>query len=1015
MTSPHGRRFRELPRTRTARRLVIVLSIVGLAGAVRDVHAQAIFGKDADVPPPEEPVTAFRSDHEGGTSFSFLDGDPSESDAPRVIAIAGGGRIWFGEYFLTARNILIWVDGDTASATPPAAAFPYAPHDPVTSDTGVLIPALSNLKGSSLFPGIDDIGVTPGRLREIYAEGDVYIEQKVGNAKNVFQASKAYFNIIEDRSLIVDGELRTDLGAAASITGGKTTTAQSSEGSTPIVFRAAEIRGVAKGLLEANNAELTTCTFAEPGYHVAVDRLIYEQRANELSGRATGIGNQLFVHQQPLIALPYLEVRTGAESPFPLIGLRVGGSSKLGFFIKTRWGNIFEQAGVDFNNWLGVEGEFKGSWYVDIDLYTKRGLGLGGGLEYETKDLEGNPLYEGQTDIYFINDMTGDDETGESRDTDYAGARGRFKTLNRVFLPETWRLDTEINYVSDENVIREFFDNDSELRREPETYAYLRKLDGDTATTSTLRYRLNTWQTQTEYLPQATYDVISRPIAEFSALSDILGRPDALRLYWTHRSEIAFVNRLVSDELDDDDFDELKSDDELEEEEEEDEENDNEANSSSSKKKQKKSKGSKNVAKANGDDRDDDTLDDDIDQTKKQDLKSNDPFLDARERQYRAEGSAVRIDDIERFNLPFELGPIEVDPYFENRATLWLGDAEIDGGGGGLREGMTIGFGASTQYWKTLPDVESEYFNIHGLRHIVIPSLRYRYTFLATEDSNDLIPYDSVERFDTLHVIVPGVRSRYQTKRMTRYGRTTTNFLDIDVQQPYVFENGRQESLHDILEDEQGNNQLNENEEIDDGTGLADLWIDVRYKPDFAHYLFEHSYVRSTFAWNWQDSQVDRFGIEFTTEPGPDFFFRAGYSYAQAGAVSPTLALDGFLLNRESDRELNTIKLEVAYQMTRRWEIAVRNEIELPTVGIGDLRVVLRRRTHDWVFDIDVGALGGGTGFGVSVSPLAFAKRDGRDRFKSALSDGYDMTPLFEGEEYAEGPALTGPEPTDTP
>lgn len=986
-----------------------------MAGADRYVHAQAVFGKDADVPVPEEPVTAFRSDHEGGTSFSFLDGDPSESDAPRVIAIAGGGRIWFGEYFLTARNILIWVDGDTATATPPAAAFPYAPHDPVTSNTGVLVPALSNLKGSSLFPGIDDIGVTPGRLREIYAEGDVYIEQQVGNAKNVFQASKAYFNIIEDRSLIVDGELRTDLGAAASITGGKTTTAQSSEGSTPIVFRAAEIRGVAKGLLEANNAELTTCTFAEPGYHVAVDRLIYEQRANELSGRATGIGNQLFVHQQPLIALPYLEVRTGAESPFPLIGLRVGGSSKLGFFIKTRWGNIFEQAGVDFNNWLGVEGEFEGRWYVDIDVFSKRGLGLGGGLEYETKDLEGNPLYEGQTDIYFINDMTGDDETGESRDTDYAGARGRFKTLNRVFLPETWRLDTEINYVSDENVIREFFDNDSELRREPETYAYLRKLDGDTATTSTLRYRLNTWQTQTEYLPQATYDVISRPIAEFSALSDILGRPDALRLYWTHRSEIAYVNRLVSDDLDDDDFDELKSDDELEEEEEEDEEDDNETNSSSSKKKSKKSKGSKNVAKANGDDRDDDTLDDDIDQTKKQDLKSNDPFLDARERQYRAEGSAVRIDDIERFNMPFELGPVEIDPYFENRATFWLGDSEIDGGGGGLREGMTIGFGASTQYWKTLPDVESEYFNIHGLRHIVIPSLRYRYTFLATEDSNDLVPYDSVERFDTLHVIVPGVRSRYQTKRMTRYGRSTTNFLDIDIQQPYVFENGRQESLHDILEDEQGNNKLNENEEIDDGTGLADLWIDVRYKPDFAHYLFENSYVRSTFAWNWQDSQVDRFGIEFTTEPGPDFFFRAGYSYAQAGAVSPTLALDGFLLNRESDRELNTIKLEVAYQMTRRWEIAVRNEIELPTVGIGDLRVVLRRRTHDWVFDIDVGALGGGTGFGVSVSPLAFAKREGRDRFKSALSDGYDMTPLFEGEEYAEGPALIAPEPSDTP
>lgn len=975
--------------------------------------AQAPFGKEAAVPKPEAPPTAFRSDHEGGVSFSFLDGDPSAADAPRVIAIAGGGRIWFGDYFLTARNILIWVDGDVGGAKPPTPAFPYAPSDPVTAGAGVLTPALSDLKGASLFPGIDEIGVTPGRLREIYAEGDVYIEQQVATSKNVFQAAKAYFNIIEDRSLIVNGEVRTDMGAASSIAGAKQNAAASTtEPQAPIVFRAAEIRGVAKGLLEANNAELTTCTFAEPGYHVAVDRLIYEQRANEISGRATGIGNELFVHQQPLVALPYLEVRTGAESPFPLIGLRIGGSSKLGFFIKTRWGNVFEQAGVDFNNWLGVEGEFEGKWYVDINLYSKRGLGLGGGLEYETKspkDAAGGrsaTLYEGKTDIFFVNDISGDDETGENRDTDYSGLRGRFRTLNRIFLPEDWRLDTEINYVSDENVIREFFEDDSELRREPETVAYLRKLDGDTATTSTLRYRLNTWQTQTEYLPQATYDVISRPIAEFSSLGDALGRPDALRLYWTHRSEVAFVNRLVSDELDDDDFDELKSDEELEEEA-QDDEDEEDPDASPLTKKSKHGKKPPSVAKASGDDRDDDTLDDDIDQTKKQELKSNDPFLDARERQYRAEGTAIRIDNIDRFSLPFELGPVELDPYFENRATMWLGDAEIDGGGGGLREGMTIGFNASTQFWRTLPDVESEFWNIHGIRHIVIPSLRYRYTFLSTKDSNDLVPYDSVERFDTLHAIVPGVRSRYQTKRMTRYGRSTVTFLDIDVQQPFVFENGRQEDLADILEDEQGNDQLNENEEIDDGTGLADFWLDIRYKPDIAHYLFQKSYVRSTFAWNWQESQVDRFGIEFETEPGPDFMFRAGYSYAQAGAVSPTLALDGFLLNRESDRNLNEIRLEVAYQVTRRWEIAVRNEIEIPTTGVGDLRVILRRRTHDWLFDIDVGALGGGSGFGVSVTPLAFAKRDGRDRFKSALSDGYDMTPLFESEEYSEGPALT--------
>jgi hypothetical protein len=992
-------------------RLVALCALVLAAGLAADVPAQeegagegGPFGKEAKSEKLDEPKLPFRLDHRGARSFTFFDGDPSLGDAPYVIAIAGGAEVWFGDYYLTARNVLIWTDGPVVNsgATETAVPFPYAPYDPVAVGSGIEVPAMQQIGGVSLLPGAasaDALGV----LREIYAVGDVYIEQRTGTAKNVFQAERALFNVIEDRSLIVQGELRTDLAAAATLREGGT--AESGEPGSPpipIVFRAAEIRGVAKGLLLADNAELTTCTFAEPGYHIAIDRLIYEERATETGGRFTGAGNQLVIHDTPLLGFPYLEVRTGTDSPFPLISADIGGSSQFGFFLETRWGNPFQQAGIDFNEWAGIEGEFTGNWFVDINFYSARGLGLGAGIVYETKGLDRQVVYEGETSFFFINDISGDDETS---DVDNSGFRARFKTLNRVYLPEDWRLDTEIHYVSDKNFLREFLEDEADEEKEPETVAYLRKLDGDTAVTTTLRYRLNTWQTQTEYLPQATYDVISRPIAEFETLGDVLGQPSALRLYWTHRSEAAFVNRLLSDDLDDD-FD----DDDFDDDEDEDAADDDEDAAPASKKGKGKGGKKPRIAKVNGNNRngfDDD--EDDVDPGENKSLRSQDAFLDARERQFRAEGSAFRIDEIDRFNLPFTVGPVGVDPYFENRITFWAGDAEIDGGGGGFRESMTIGFNASTQFWKTIHDYESEYWNIHGLRHLVIPTLRYRYTFLSTMNAADLVPYDSVERHDVLHVIVPGVRNRYQTKRMTRFGRETVTFLDIDIQQPYIIENEFQSETEDEQIDD-----LGQSERIEEIDGFGDLWIDIRYRPDLDYYLLERSYFRNTIAYNWEEGQLDQYRIEFTTEPGPDFYARVSYSFAQAGAVSPTLALDGYLLNRQSNRDLNSLTFEFAYQMTRRWEFAFRQEYRFKDSAgydFGEPLFILRRRTHDWLFELAIGSPGAGEGAGIRVMPLAFARRSGRDRFQTALSDGYDLTPVFDAPEYSDGIALPLEEP----
>ncbi|MFH0943797.1 MAG: hypothetical protein V2A76_01255 [Planctomycetota bacterium] len=883
--------------------------LVGLVllAFLEEARGQAATGKEATVPPPAAAPRKFRLNYEGASRYLIRDGDPAVEDAPVVLAVAGGAKLWFDDYFLTAQNILIWVDPESLSnghglAEPEESDdFPHKVSSPLEDrpELESAFAATSTLEG--LPPN-----VTAGKVREVYAEGDVYITQ----GKNmIFQGDKAYFNVIENRSLIVNAEIRTNM-SSLSLDPGQQQDEEKQQAENeknrpaPIVIRAAEIRGVSEGLFEADRATVTTSTFAKPGYHIAMERLVYEERAAELGGKISGYGNEFILGDVSLLSLPYFTIRTGVQSPVPLIGLSTGFSSRFGLFLETRWGNVFDDLGNEFNQKMGVEGDFSGEWFADVNLYSARGLGLGGGVKYETRKK-----YFGKTEFFWINDMSGKDET--SRNQDYAGPRGQFWTQNRIFLPDDWQFDAELNYVSDRGFLKEFKEHQYKEEKAPETVAYLKKLDGDTAVSGLVRYRLNTWQSQTEYLPQATYDVISRPIAEFENFGRALDQPEPVRLYWTHRSEVAYVNRLLSDDG---------------------------------------NKGKRDAA-----------------------------------------GSAFRIDNIDRLNMPFEVDDFGFDPYFENRATVWVGDADR-GGGGGFREGMTVGFNASTQYTRTDPDLESEFWNVHGMRHIVIPSLRYRWTFLSTMASNDLIPYDSVEHFDALHVLVPGITSRYQTKRMTRNGPETVTFLEFEFQQPLVFNNAR------------------ENVDL-----LGDLHFQARWRPDLDEYLLRNSQFRTSADVNWNDGSLDTYRFEFRTEPGPDFYSRIAYSWAQRGQVSPTLALEGFAPRDRRKNDLSALTLEFGYQATRLWEFVVVQQFDMGGGGGGQSRLLLRRRTHDWMFEFGIGSGGSGigTGLGVTVTPIAFFRRDERDRYQSALSDGYDLSPIFDEPEYATGSAFGSDQESD--
>ena len=107
-------------------------------------------------------------------------------------------------------------------------------------------------------------------------------------------------------------------------------------------------------------------------------------------------------------------------------------------------------------------------------------------------------------------------------------------------------------------------------------------------------------------------------------------------------------------------------------------------------------------------------------------------------------------------------------------------------------------------------------------------------------------------------------------------------------------------------------------------------------------------------------------------------------------------------------RPLNALTFEVAYQATRRWEFAAIQQFDLSDQDGGQSLLILRRRSADWIFEVGIGGPGGGAGSGLTfgVSPAVTYERQERERFERILSDGYDLTPVFDDPPYALGPTL---------
>jgi hypothetical protein len=150
----------------------------------------------------------------------------------------------------------------------------------------------------------------------------------------------------------------------------------------------------------------------------------------------------------------------------------------------------------------------------------------------------------------------------------------------------------------------------------------------------------------------------------------------------------------------------------------------------------------------------------------------------------------TRADTRNEINLPFSLldGKVNATAYAAGRLTYW-GDT-IDGGQDGRAWGQ-VGVKANMNFWKIYHGIESRLFDVHGVRHIVTPTMT-AFAGASNVAPDELYPIDpGVERHMLKNEsgVAFGVKQRWQTRRGPRGDRRTVDWMKLNITAGF-FDNG---------------------------------------------------------------------------------------------------------------------------------------------------------------------------------------------------------------------------------
>lgn len=336
---------------------------------------------------------------------------------------------------------------------------------------------------------------------EVYLEGNIVFRQ--GN--NVVRADRAFYDAREERALIYNAELKAFLP----------------EYDTQVRVRADRLRQTSRTSSHAQNAWLTTSEFGKPGYRLQASDVFVDQvpdtrdgsivtRINPNTGQpefnttpyARVHNATLFVEDVPVFWLPSVTVPT--EDPgIPIQSITFRQDRVFGTQVRTRW-DAFQLFGLDKPE--------NTRWSVELDYLSQRGPLVGTDGSYRGVDNEGRPFFGEALAMYIHDD--GEDNLGFDRRSlePEDSHRGRLMSRHRHWFSESLTLQTEFGYVSDRNLLEQYYENEFDTGKDQETLGYLRWSDENYAASLLARPQVNPYENDAQWLPKADGYVLNEPL-----------------------------------------------------------------------------------------------------------------------------------------------------------------------------------------------------------------------------------------------------------------------------------------------------------------------------------------------------------------------------------------------------------------------------------------------------------------------------------------------------------------------
>jgi len=180
-----------------------------------------------------------------------------------------------------------------------------------------------------------------------------------------------------------------------------------------------------------------------------------------------------------------------------------------------------------------------------LDYRSERGPGIGGALEYTTDDRDGRGRFSG----YFIQDGGTDRlSSGVERDAEKE-SRGYLSGWHRQELGDDWKLLLEISKASDEAFFDSFFPEVAQTSREQQTRALLSKQEDNWAFELGAKYDLNNFIINQDLLQSQGYLVEKVPELGFWSYADSWwgGKASYSSEYRLSRMRLSFPRHTLAD------------------------------------------------------------------------------------------------------------------------------------------------------------------------------------------------------------------------------------------------------------------------------------------------------------------------------------------------------------------------------------------------------------------------------------------------------------------------------------